>query len=127
MSIETKISASPVAKAKTADAAVSISVSTERVAKYSQRVREKFKEMFGIKGLQFTNVELRIEIRGVPTVVPNLLRATIIDGIKGRALVPGKIVTTDPHILEQLVHSQLAGIRMRPQIPDSTIKEVKFQ
>ena len=101
-----------------------------------KEVAEAALELFGPDGLErvfpLAPVQLRLELRGVPTAVAHALQRVMTDELRGHRLEigPGGFKlgeSTDLFMSEHFVRSRLQLVPLRPQISEALLKEARFQ
>lgn len=91
---------------------------------------DELRELTGLPTLPFVSAAVEIEIKGVPTAVPNALRRVLCDEMRGRCLIAPKAPTTsgstDPFMMDQFVQNRISMIALRARISDEIIRNVRF-
>lgn len=91
---------------------------------------DELRELTGLPTLPFVGAAVTIEIKGVPTAVPNALRRVLCDEMRGRCLVASKAPTTsgstDPFMMDQFVQNRISMIALRARISDEISRSVRF-
>jgi DNA-directed RNA polymerase subunit L len=101
-----------------------------RIKTITVDAENELRELTGLPSLPFVSVAVEIEIKGVPTAVPNALRRVLCDELRGRALIcdkpPSTTGSTDPFMMDQFVMNRISMIALRARIPDNIVRGVRF-
>ena len=108
-------------------------VTVENLAVMRVKVESKhFKEMFNIETLPLSDSWLEFELKGARAAYGNGIRRVLTDELQWRALNFDGLIsantdpTSDPMMFDQIVRSKITQIALRPQLEESTIKNVRF-
>ena len=81
--------------------------------------------------LPLINEIVAIELSGIPVAVVNAIRRAVKDEIRGRCLTFDhegfdRNTSTDPFMEDNYIRTRIQMIRLRPQIPEALVKNLRF-